>query len=99
MAVVATQQWQHAEEHQRVKQHLTKQQCSMLDQLVASQAQMSEQFWDLMTQAVRQTLTGVITRGGSEGPGKPTIHIPKMTNADDPKVFLNSFKRSAKVAG
>lgn len=38
MAIMAAPQWQEAEEHQRVLQHLAEQQRSMLDYLVAAQA-------------------------------------------------------------
>lgn len=96
MLVVAAQQRQQTKEHQRVLQHLAEQQRSMLDWLVAAQAQMSQLLWEHLTQAVRQAPMVVMT-GGGEGPGKPAIRISKMTNEDDQETVINSFERLLQV--
>lgn len=99
MGVVAAQQWQQAEDHQRVLQHLAEQLRSMLDQLVAIQAQTSQQVWDHITQAGQTALTGMTTTGAGESQGKPAIRITKMIADDNYKAFLNSFESSAWAAG
>lgn len=76
--------------------HLAEQQQSLLDQLVVTQAQISQQLWDQVNQAMRP---GTASASSGE-PGRcPAIHIPKMTTDDDPEAFLNAYEWSVWMAG
>lgn len=63
---------------------MAEQQRNMLEQLVAAQAQMSQQLWAIIMQALTPMELAI---GSGKSLGKPAICIPKMTSKDDPEVF------------
>lgn len=84
-------------------QVLAEHQKSVLEQLLSSQAQANAKLLESVTHSLEKWAPpggGTSDSTGASGQTTtPMMRVQKMTTEDDPKVFLNTFERTAMAAG